>query len=105
MDKKLFYIEGKKRLTLLREQNFYICFDPIKLEYFHINVTGAYILYLVSKKCKLDTIFNIFIDEYKIEKNECREIVLSFLDNFPLKNIIYHNLIDNDIYLELPPFK
>ncbi|WP_422678740.1 PqqD family protein [Carnobacterium maltaromaticum] len=77
----------------------------MKLEYFNVNETGAYILYLVSKKCKLDTVVNIFIDQYQIEKKECREIILSFLDDFPLKNIIYHNLIDKDIYLELPPFK
>ncbi|WP_442879790.1 PqqD family peptide modification chaperone [Carnobacterium sp.] len=50
----------------------------MKLEYFNVNETGAYILYLVSKKCKLDTVVNIFIDQYQIEKKNAVKLFYHF---------------------------
>lgn len=105
MLKKSFYIDGMKKILFdLTDNNAFIFFDPIRLTYFEIDNLGGEILYSISKKMKLSQIVELVTEEYDISKLECRKKIIKFLNDFPIQDIIYTNLIQSDIYLYLDPF-
>ena len=46
----MFFIDGRKKIIIRREEDFFICFDPMALEFYEINEEGACILFLISEK-------------------------------------------------------
>lgn len=104
MKKKQFKIKGKKDLFFYRNGDSYTVFDPVFLEYYGVDIIGAEILYCLSKNFTLNQIVDCLVEEYDIDNEFCKETVIDFLDNVPIKELIYPNLILTDIYLELEPF-
>lgn len=105
MDKQQFTIKGKRDLTLFRMNGTYMCYDSIGLEYYSIDKIGAEILYCISKRMKLDQIIEVLQEQYEVDTETCRTAIIDFLESSPLLPIFYHNLIQNDLYLEMKPFK
>lgn len=104
MEKKKFKLKGKKDLIFLKNEDIYTVYDPIYLEYYEVDEVGAELLYLLSKNSSLDVMINYITDEYDISYQQCKKEILMFFNNIPIKDLIYPNLILNDIYLELYPF-
>ncbi|WP_432403870.1 hypothetical protein [Wukongibacter sp. M2B1] len=88
-----FTIEGKRKVLVRKENEHYISFDPINLDFYRINETAAEILYLVSVKKDLSEIIDYFINEYGLGRSYTKEMIKDFFENFPLKNLIFTNLI------------
>lgn len=91
---KCFFIDGRKKIIIRREEDFFICFDPIALEFYEINEEGAYILFLISEKQEYETIIDILQDWFEMERNEVKEYVDQFIKSLPLKALILTNLIE-----------
>jgi len=99
-----FVIHGKKDIYIEKLNDNYVLYDPIALEYHNINEIGANILYYLSQNLSLPMIVQTLQESYEVDYEECKAAVLEFLEEIPIRYIIYHNLIQTDIYLELPPF-
>jgi len=100
-----FILEGTRDLIFRKEREEYMFFDPLSLECYSINESGAEILCLISKQKKLEDILEYFIDNYEISLMEIKEFVLEFLFEFPLIKIILPILIQLDIHEELTQWK
>lgn len=99
-----FVINGKKDIYVEKLNDSYLLYDPIALEYYNIDEIGAEILYCLSQNLSLSRIVQTLQESYEVDYEECKNAVLEFLETIPIHYIIYHNLIQTDIYLELPPF-
>ncbi|GEB28237.1 Uncharacterised protein [Enterococcus casseliflavus] len=104
MEKKQFKIKGKKDLFFKRDGDSFTVFDPVFLEYYGVDIVGAEILYCLSKNFTLNQIAACLVEEYDIDTELCKASIIDFLNNVPIKDLIYPNLILTDIYLELEPF-
>lgn len=91
---KCFFIDGRKKIIIRREEDFFICFDPMALEFYEINEEGACILFLISEKQKYGTIIDILQDWFEMEKREVKEYVDQFIESLPIKALILANLIE-----------
>lgn len=88
-----FIIKGSKDLIFRREGERYICFDPIGLEFYEINETGACILFLISEEQEYNNMVEILMEWFELQKDVVEEYIQSFLRVFPMKNLIIHNLV------------
>ena len=93
-----FVLEGKRKLIIRKEGEYYILFDPIDLDFYKINNTGAEILYLISLNKSFIDMINYFMEKYNLEQNYVNDFVKNYLNSFPLKHIIMNNLINLGIY-------
>ena len=70
---KMFCINGTKKIIFRKEGNVFICFDPIDLEFYEVNMTGACILFLVSEKYSykfmVDTLIMVNLLELGVPNN------------------------------------
>jgi hypothetical protein len=102
---KDFHINGKKRIQVKKiEEDLFIVFDSIDLNYYNINQVGADILYYLSKNRSLNQMIDLLVNEYEVERDECKESIIEFFEYFPLQNIVYSLLVATNIYLSLSPF-
>ena len=100
-----FIIHGKKDIYFSKSETGYMTFNPIDLEYFNFDEIGSEILYCISKNFNLEQIVQSLQEEYEVNTLDCKNIILEFLEELPIKKLIYHNLIQSDIYLYMSPFK
>lgn len=105
MDKQQFQIKGKRDLTLFLMNGSYVCYDSVNLEYYSIDEVGAEILYCISKKMTLEHTIRVLQEQYEVDTETCKVAIIDFLETSPILPIIYHNLIQNEMYLELKPFR
>jgi hypothetical protein len=71
----IFYIYGEKLLIFRKEGDFYITFNPEELQYYKINLIGAEILYLISKKYTYASLLKYFIQKYKLSEESFKMIL------------------------------
>ena len=67
---RCFFIDGIKKIIIRREEDLYICFDPVALEFYEINETGACILFLISEGQTYENIIDILQDWFEMERNK-----------------------------------
>lgn len=89
-----FLIEGSKNIIIRREEDYFICFDPVALEFYEINEAGACILFLISEKQTYEAIIDILQDWFEMERNKVKEYVDQFIETLPLKALILTNLVE-----------
>ena len=65
---KMFCINGTKKIIFRKEGNVFICFDPIDLEFYEVNMTGACILFLVSEKYSYKFMVDTLIDWFELKR-------------------------------------
>lgn len=83
-----FYISGIKELIFRREEDFFINFDPDALEFIKINMSGAKILFLISKGYDFDEITDYFTDTYNINRNNVKKEIKDFINNYRCKHLM-----------------
>lgn len=103
--KNHFKIKGNRDLIIDCIGDEYIGYDRLDLEYYAFDEIGAEILYCISKNFTLNMIISVLQEQYEVDYNECKNSIISFLEDTPVLHIIYINLIKSDIYLELKPFR
>lgn len=96
-----FNINGRKILIFRREADYFVSYDPVKLEIYSVNFIGAEMLYLISEKIKYQDIIKHFTDNYDIGKEEFENDICEFFANYRCKDLI----IDKLYKLEFPSVK
>ena len=99
--KEHFVIKGKRDFIVNKVENEY----RLDLEYYSFDEIGAEILYCISKNFSLDNIVELLQQNYDVSAAECKQAIISFLEETPILHIIYANLVKSDIYLQLIPFR
>ena len=98
--KEHFVIRGKRDFIVNKVADEYIGYDRLDLEYYSFDEIGAEILYCISKNFSLDKIVELLQQD-----NDCKQAIISFLEETPILHIIYANLVKSDLYLHLKPFR
>ena len=100
--KEHFIIKGKRDFIVDKVADEYIGYDRLYLEYDEI---GAEILYCISKNLSLEKIVELLQQDYEVSNEDCKQSIVSFLEETPILHIIYANLVKSDLYLHLKPFR
>ena len=103
--KEHFVIRGKRDFIVNKVADEYIGYDRLDLEYYSFDEIGAEILYCISKNFSLDKIVELLQQDYEVSANDCKQAIISFLEETPILHIIYANLVKSDLYLHLKPFR
>lgn len=103
--KEHFVIKGKRDFIVNKVVDEYIGYDRLDLEYYSFDEIGAEILYCISKNFSLDKIVDLLQQDYEVSTDECKQAIISFLEETPILHIIYANLVKSDLYLQLKPFR
>ena len=101
--KEHFVIRGKRDFIVNKVADEYIGYD--RLDYYSFDEIGAEILYCISKNFSLDKIVELLQQDYEVSANDCKQAIISFLEETPILHIIYANLVKSDLYLHLKPFR
>ena len=88
--KEHFVIRGKRDFIVNKVADEYIGYD---------------LLYCNSKNFSLDKIVELLQQDYEVSANDCKQAIISFLEETPILHIIYANLVKSDLYLHLKPFR
>lgn len=96
----VFYLNGTKTLILRKENDKYITFNPDKLEFYHVNLIGAEILFLISKNLNKENIIKTMLSKYNVSKEVFENDMNKFLMSFGCFNIIKDNLNNLDFNIE-----
>lgn len=89
-----FVIEGAKKIIFRKEEEKYICFDPVALEFYEVNEAGACILFLIAENQKYYHIIEVLQDWFEMGREELKMLVNAFLMEFPMKKLIISNLVE-----------
>ena len=103
--KEHFVIRGKRDFIVNKVADEYIGYDRLDLEYYSFDEIGAEILYCISKNFSLDKIVELLQQDYEVSANDCKQAIISFLEETPILHIIYANSVKSDLYLHLKPFR
>ncbi len=87
-----FYIDGVKSLIFRQEENCYITFDTINLEFIRLNYIGAEILYCISLNMSYDKMVDYFIEKYYIGSDMVKKSIIQFLDGYSCNVLIQEKL-------------
>lgn len=85
--KEHFVIKGKRDFIVNKVADEYIGYDRLDLEYYSFDEIGAEILYCISKNFSLDKIVELLKQDYEVSEDECKQAIISFLEETP---IIYY---------------
>ena len=91
--KEHFVIRGKRDFIVNKVADEYIGYDRLDLEYYSFDEIGAEILYCISKNFSLDKIVELLQQDYEVSANDCKQAIISFLEETPILHIIYANLL------------
>ncbi len=91
---KMLCINGTKKIIFRKEGNVFICFDPIDLEFYEVNMTGACILFLVSEKYSYKFMVDTLIDWFELKRAKVEQYIIEFFQTFPMRNLIMVNLLE-----------
>ncbi len=89
---RCFYIDGVKSLIFRQEENCYITFDPVNLEFIRLNYIGAEILYCISLNINYGKMVDYFIEKYCIEYDIVKKDIKQFLDSYSCEVLIQEKL-------------
>ncbi|MGO1368717.1 MAG: PqqD family protein [Senegalia sp. (in: firmicutes)] len=89
-----FKIYGEKVLIIRREKKYFLIFDPIALEFYTMNDTGAEILYFLANEKKYEDLITYFCDKYQVSIAQAKLTIDNFIESIPFKNIINKNLLN-----------
>ncbi|EXG86588.1 hypothetical protein K413DRAFT_3433 [Clostridium sp. ASBs410] len=89
---RCFYIDGVKSLIFRQEENCYITFDPVNLEFIRLNYIGAEILYCISLNINYGNMVDYFIEKYCIESDIVKKDIKQFLDGYSCEVLIQGKL-------------
>ncbi|WP_261021882.1 PqqD family peptide modification chaperone [Streptococcus mitis] len=103
--KEHFVIKGKRDFIVDKVADEYIGYDRLDLEYYAFDEIGAEILYCISKNLSLEKIVELLQQDYEVSNEDCKQSIVSFLEETPILHIIYANLVKSDFYLHLKPFR
>jgi hypothetical protein len=87
-----FYIDGVKSLIFRQEENCYITFDPVNLEFIRLNHIGAEILYCISLNMNYGKMVDYFVEKYCIESDIVKKDIKQFLDGYSCNVLIQEKL-------------
>lgn len=87
-----FYIDGVKSLIFRQEENCYITFDPVNLEFIRLNYIGVEILYCISLNINYGEMVDYFIEKYSIESDIVEKDIKQFLDGYSCEVLIQEKL-------------